>query len=327
MKILYLYQYIESYHFDHYLHTDEAIAWGKTSGVETKGYGLNLEIGYPEFAIPYNKDRTLADIKQEFNFDVIICGTKDRLFEYYCPPYFGKGEIRRGCWLPPDFKDCKFPKICFDEDYHYEDNDNWFVENNIDLVVQRHFSNIERGNNRKQMKHVWLPFSVDTSIFKPNPDIQRIEKICSAATLSESFYIYRSKVCEILPSNLLVNLKNKAKVNDIYPTILQQYISHLSCSGLKDITAGKIFEITASGSVLFTNESEKYGIQYLFPNDSYCTYKQDFSNVIEKARMIVEDRDYRKETTTKALECILNKHTHEIRSKELLNIIKKEFNI
>jgi len=329
MKILYLYQYIPSYHFDHYLHTDEAIAWGKVSGVETRGYGLNLEQGYPEFAIPYNKNKTFEDIKKEFDFDIIICGTKDRCFEYYCPPYFGKGEIRKGCWLPNDFSIWnKTPKICFDEDYHYEDNDDWFFENNIDLIVQRHFSNVERGNNRKQIKHVWLPFSVDTSIFNPDSNIKRVEKLCCAATLSGTFYIHRKKVCDILqPTHLLVNLGNEGKVNNIYPSILQKYISHINCSGLKDITAAKIFEITASGSVLFTNESEKYGIQYLFPKDSYCTYREDYSDVIDKARMIVQDKDYRKETTDKALKCILERHTHEIRTQELLTIIKEEFDI
>jgi len=327
MKILFLYQYIPSYHFDHYLHTDDAIAMNRVEGVEVKGYGLRLEEAYPNFAIPYEKEKTFADIKKEFNFDIILICTKERCFDYYLPPHFGKEEQRGNCWLPSDFKDIKVPKICFEEDYHYEADDNWFIENNIDLIIQRHYSNVERGNNRKQKKHIWLPFSVDTRIFHSNPKVTRIKKLCCASSTSNSFYLHRTALCNILKPLYLVNLGNKAKENDSYPLYLQSYISHICCSGALNITAAKIFEITASGSVLFTENSDKYGIQYLFPKDAYCTYEENYSDVISKAQMIINDEGYRKETTEKALKCILERHTHEIRTREFLDIIKEEFYI
>ena len=43
--------------------------------------------------------------------------------------------------------------------------------------------------------------------------------------------------------------------------------------------------------------------------------------------MIVEDKDYRYETTRRALKYIKDRHTHEIRTRELLTIIKEEFSI
>jgi hypothetical protein len=83
----------------------------------------------------------------------------------------------------------------------------------------------------------------------------------------------------------------------------------------------------ASGSVLFTDAAEDYGLSELFPNNSYCTYKRDGSTVIEKAKFIINEPAYRDSVTSKAVKCMQEKHTHEIRAKELIKIIEKKFNI
>lgn len=327
MKILYLFKYVADYDFDHYLHADVAIAMNKHPDIKVKGYGLHLEDGYPDFAIPYNKDLTLKDIKKEFDFDIIVLCTKARMFDTYTPPWFGKGELRGKCWLPSDFKECKVPKIVLEEDYHYENSDDWYKEVGIDLILQRHYSNYIRGRERNNLKHLWFPFSVDTSIFKPNKEIERINKICNASSMSTTFYIHRNAVCNILDKeNLLESMGNKMK-NTNYPLCLQSYVSHLCGSGKENITAGKLFEIMASGSLLFTNESERYGIQYLFPKDCYCTYKEDYSDVKEKAMEILNNKEYVKETTAKAIKHILENHTHETRTKQFLDIMKEEFKV
>jgi len=74
-----------------------------------------------------------------------------------------------------------------------------------------------------------------------------------------------------------------------------------------------------------TDESE--GIEQLFPADSYCSYKRDYSNLIPRARKILNDADYRNYITNRALKCIAKRHTHRTRVKEFINIMRREFRI
>jgi spore maturation protein CgeB len=86
-----------------------------------------------------------------------------------------------------------------------------------------------------------------------------------------------------------------------------------------------MFEIMASGSVLLTDEGDDYGLRELFVDDSYCTYKRDGSDIIKKAKLIINESGYRDLITKQAIKCITEKHTHKIRAKELIDIIEKNF--
>ena len=88
-----------------------------------------------------------------------------------------------------------------------------------------------------------------------------------------------------------------------------------------------MFEIMASGSVMFTDAGDEYGLKQLFPDDSYVTYnKLTYEDTKEKAEKILNNPDFRNQLTTKALKCIKEKHTHEIRAQELITIIRERIN-
>lgn len=335
MKILWLYKYFPEYNFDHWLHMDFAKAIKYTGGMDLIAYGHDLHKGYPNLApIPYNKNITMNDLKVREKFDVVILNTKSRMFKNYLPPrkYNDRRyavEIREDCWLPTDFKKWDItPKIMIEEDFHWEDNDDWYVEMGIDCILQRHW--IQQFRTIRTKKHYWFPFSVDTNIFKPNPDTQRKKIICFVGCDAPDCYPHR-KTASIILENIgmldrMGGLGKKVKGND-YVKCLQNYVSHLNGSSSVDVTTGKMFEIMASGSVLFTNESDRYGLKQLFPPDSYVTYKENYGDLITKAKRIINDEAYIKETTEKALVCIGKKHSHQVRIQELRNLIKREFGI
>ena len=164
-KILWLYLYNPDVNYDHWFHADFAKAISEYPGVELKCYGFEMEKKYPEMSIPYDENKLFSDIKREFDFDIIISNTKSRMFKYYTPPVLHIEE-RRNCWLPIDFpKWNKTPKISLEEDYHYEVSDSWYVENNVDLLLQRHWSQAQR---KETIKKIWFPFSVDNRVFSPS---------------------------------------------------------------------------------------------------------------------------------------------------------------
>jgi len=341
MKILWLYKYSDKYNFDHWFHMDFVKSM-RNNGVDIWAYGPELHVEYSELCISqYYKNINLSHIYELFNFDVIVLNTKSRMFDYYNP----HTDESRDCWLPMDLNYYPKPKVVLEEDYHYEKNDNWYKEIRSSLVIQRHFNNYKIQKERGQVKTFWLPFSVDTDIFKPNYSINRKNLICFSGNKPAHVYPFRHKACEILKTagistfidfdkdvpdslrysnnNIIKDFDCKMKEQD-YIKCLQDYVCHLNGSSIYNVTPAKMFEIMSSGSVLFTNENDEYGLKELFDEESYVTYKEDFSDIVIKANRIIKDTSYTKQVAEKGLKCIKERHTKEIRIKEMLNLFRKE---
>ena len=329
MKILALYSYFPSFTMNHFLNIDFLRYFNKTPGTQLKVYGLRCEEGYPDIvACNYDANHTLEQIKTQFyDFDLIICYTKSRMFQGYLPALYtfniNKQEKRVGCWLPSDFaKWNKTPKVIIEEDAHYELNDDWYCEQNFDLIFQRHYSQFIR---QWKTKTLWLPFSVDTKIFKPST-IERKPQVCFAGSESQC-YIHRNVVCAMLKeNNLFQDFKYRNKEQE-YITCLQSYLAHLNGSSIYNHTPAKMFEIMASGSALWTNNSGAYGLKQLFPANSFYTYEENYINVKKQLKNIIQDDNTRNKVTELALKTINTRHSHQIRIGEMLGMIKKEFKI
>jgi len=328
MKFLFLYKFDPNYHFDKYFHLDLVKHYTK-AGHKSMCYGPKIHEAYPEECIQeFNPNTTLTELYEKFPFDVVICLTQSRMFDYYRPvkviPI--QPEKKEGCWLPKDFQVWVGRKVVLEEDYHYEDNNDWYKEMGINLVLQRHYSNVKRfyDNDNKGIKCIWHPFSVDEEIFKPIYQ-ERINKFCMIGSVVKHIYPLRTKIIEELKPLSLLDYPGR-KFDQDYIDCLQSYIGHVSCSSIFNITPAKMFEIMASGSVLFTDKND-YGLEYLFPKDSYITYKPDCSDLKEKVTYLLNNPLDIKNLTNKARKCILERHTHKIRINEMVDIIEKEFNI
>lgn len=333
MKILWLYTYFPLYDFDHHLHMSYAKFLSSYPGIYLKAYGWGIDKGYPIINLcSYHRYITLDKLYQKYDFDIIIVNTKSRCFEYYNP----KTKIARNCFLPKDFASWKkTPKIVIEEDYHYETDDNWYKEIGIDLILQRHYSQTLRQQN-VPMK--FFPFSVDTSYFNTSSteiiydkkNIQlpyvREKKICFVGNIQDACYKYRKLALESLKKHEIgVDYGGSKKVSGEYLETLRKYVAYISGGSTYEICAGKNLEIMASGGILFTNKF--LGIDLLFPENSYCSYKNDGSNVIEKGNEILHDNAYAIDILKNARKCIYEKHTHDVRTLEMLDIFEKEFGI
>lgn len=339
MKILFLYRYIPGYDYDNHLHMMFAEAISKTPGCELIAYGPNLHFGYPSLVpIPWNPGLSIQQIHNSFNFDAILICTKSRMFEFY-DPHHGKAE---GCWQPSGWDSFKTTRIVLEEDYHYETSDNWYKQCNIDVILQRHYSQSLRQDT---VRMIWFPFSVDTNMFHPknqftcrhcnkeNPE-SRINRICFSGTTNAGAYAPRNKAIEILKKGSFIDsFQRKEKVGYNYIECLQSYVSHLSCSSTYGLTSAKMFEIMASGSVLLTNENPD--LPLLFEKDTYFTYKVsshldslsktiytiDEHDLLQKARHIINmDRS---NIVQKSLENIRTRHSHPVRIQQLIKVINE----
>lgn len=328
-KILWLYRYHPDYNFDHWLHMDFAEQLHVHTFGNVQCYGKYLHEKYSKFIVaPWTKETTLKELHDIYPFDIMILNTKSRMFEDYLPP-INPGNVSPysiDCWLPSDFDDYKCPKIVIEEDYHWETDDNWYAERHIDLILQRHYSQSIRDG---KVKKIWFPFSVDTSVFTPSSTVvNRERRICKMGGYTDC-YVYRQTALRILMSQgLAIDFSNKHR-EERYIKSLKNYVAYLSCSSNVNITAGKMFEIMSSGGILFTNRSpeDRYGLKKLFPEDSYVTYEEDFSDVISQARRIINDKEWADNIAKKGMEHVQQYHNHQTRTKQLLEIIEKEFGL
>lgn len=331
MKILWLYKYIKEYDFDNWLHMKFVEVLAKYPDVEVMAYGPNLHIGYPKVSpLEYNNNITLHEIRDSFKFDIIIINTKSRCFDFYNP----KKDIMKDCWLPKDFNNWKYTKkVVIEEDYHYEKDDLWYKEVGIDLILQRHYSQTFRKNIVPMR---WLPFSVDTEIF--NPEINTLLdkkhepiKLINSSNRknilafigndADAAYIYRKTATNILTDKkMAVSYSGSKKVGIDYINILREYIGYISCGSVYEISAAKNFEIMASGGILLTNMFK--GIELLFPEGSYVSYRNDWLDISQKANIILNEKGFVTETRIKSLKCIKEYHSHKVRIKELLEILR-----
>lgn len=328
MKILWLYKFDGRYHFDHWFHVD-LVYHIRKAGHECYAYGPQIHTEYGDITLQnYRPEITMEELHKRFQFDVVICCTKSRMFEDYRPPLVPPPapERRVGCWLPKDFSSWKGPKVVMEEDYHYETDNNWYKDMNISLVLQRHKSSVKRffDNNAQGIKCQWHPLSVDQETFKPDNRV-RINKICMAASVVHEIYKGRRLLIEKLtPLGMMENHMEQRKVEGAYVECLKSYVSHGNCSSIYDITPAKMFEIMSSGSVLLTDRKDTYGLKELFYDGSYVNYEWDGSNIPEVGKKILNEPEFVKEVTTKGRQCILDRHTHAIRIGEMVEIFQKE---
>ena len=331
MKILWLYMFKANYNFDSWLHMD-VVRYLKTHpGVEIMAYGPGLRNAYPTLTmLEYQPTYTMQTLYENFEFDVVIVNTKSRCFDFYNP----KTKQNSPTWLPADFIHWKkTPKIVIEEDYHYETEDHWYKEMNVDLILQRHYSQVAR---QEHVPMKWLPFSVDTGIFSPNkqfceirgrrvllPDSgNRRKKFAMVGNDADAAYIYRkTAITKLVDMGIGVSYSGSKKVDGEYVEVLRQYLGYVSCGSTYDISAAKNFEIMASGGVLFTNKFK--GIDLLFPQGTYLSYENDFSDVGTKAQQILNDHQFRHHLLAQGYNCIRERHTHQTRTQQMIEIIEE----
>jgi len=314
MNILILYRYTKSSSFNHWCNVDFYKELNNFEDINVKFYGINVHQLFPDLTlIPYNSSLQMKDLKQLFNFDIIILAGRNRTF-------IEAKELVS--WLPDDFIMFDCPKVLVEPDYHKYRKFDWFKELNISLILHRHKSNVIRADEDfSDIRNLWLPFSVDTKIFKPDNRRNRENIICFVGNSKSKAYFYRQYAIEHLNNAKLLKFAGLQKEHSYLKT-LQQYKIYLNGASIYSIDCAKAFEILASGGVLFTNNAYN-GFNELFSN-CYITYENDFIDIVDKARDLLQDTELCDTLSKQGREIILKKHAHKHRCQDLLDILNRE---
>jgi hypothetical protein len=326
MRILLFYRYEPNYAYDDWLHMRFAWWIAQTHGVELVAYGPRLhEDIYPELVpMEFQPEIKMRNLVKGLQPDAILLMTKARMFHNYYPVgLYPKLQHKNQCWLPDGFKACEIPKIVLEEDYHYENNDLWYVDMGIDLVLQRHYSSADRGKN-VCMK--WFPFSVDTETFIDVGTI-RHNKICFSGTLGPAYVWRQAAIDALTRHNVLVTFSNQdptlRRRGQDYVDCMRQYACHMCGTSKYHITPAKIFEIMSAGSLLLMND-EPY-MRELFDDHCYFTFDPNNANeIVTVAKNILAYTPAKKQpildTARREIE---QKHSHQVRIQQLIQHFKE----
>lgn len=305
--------------YDDWLHTKFAERLGDYENLYMYGKGLV----HPKAPIGYDKDITMDYLVGEYKLDVVLVDTINAAWDYYKPVTLSGDQY--GDIMPKGFASSKVRKVCFEEDFHYETNTDWHEKMGFEFIIQRHYSQAQR---KFPLEFKYLPWSVDTKVFKYN-DQSRENKIGFAGTIDvkndmsgqTSVYVYRETAIKQLEDmGLFASSKSYHHVFDAYIDYLRKYVGYVSCGSIFDLTSAKMWEIMASGGILLTNKMS--GLETLFPEGSYLTYENDAKDVVSTARSLLESPSKQDEIRGKGIDTINKYHTHEIRCRELLEMLK-----
>jgi glycosyltransferase involved in cell wall biosynthesis len=272
-------------------------------------YGLNEYEMDKNFApLQFNEKIKVREVLDYFKPDVILFLLYDYKYYTTIPKIIGNS----------------IPRVVIEEDHYRRRKPvydfevevlDWYEQIEIDLVVRRHCY-----QETLNVPSVWLPFSANMDEFYSNPLVEKINKIGFAGSSKGEYYTVRRKALEILSENGLLGA-TAPRVED-YPDFIRAHKGFLTCSA-KPIYApmAKVFEVMLCEVPLLTNFM--YYEELLFgKSQCYFKYKDDCSNIVEQANIILEDEDKVLEVTKNALQIVKEKHTDEKRAFELYNILK-----
>ena len=203
-------------------------------------------------------------------------------------------------------------KVILAVDIHKHDRNPFYKSNGFNLILKRY------DDRKIKFPHVWFPFSVDELEFYPT-DNKRIKKIGFIGTYKPKVYERRRKAITKLSNEDLLNNGGKI-IGEGYSEFLRRYVGILSPNDVDNGPHAKLFEIMASGTLALTSNFDGKSI-LLKPND-FVVYKKDCSDVVEKAKWILNNPEQSKEIAINGLKTIKERHTNDIRIKELYGHLK-----
>ena len=314
MRILWFWQYDPDYAFDEWFHLDY-VRWMSRQGIDIKVFGPGVfESPYRDLAFsPFETYVTLKAMQQSWPFNIIVCNTKSRMHYNYVP----RQKHDDNCWLPKDFADYECPKVIIEEDYQYEDDPLWYMTHEFNMILQRHYSNFLLTKYLYPSK--WLPFSVDTEVFKPS-NKERLHKAVFLGHKAHEIYVDR-KWATFKLRHQLDDYGEKIITGKEYIEKLRSYDLALCPSGIYNMTFAKLFEIASCGTVPLVNSHPGYGLEKLFSIGNYVSFHNDCFDIEEKVKAALDDQQSIKRKSEYIREEVIEKHSHEVRTKQLMEIL------
>jgi len=239
-------------------------------------------------------------------------------------------------WIADALKKVDLPKFHITTDYcrsgFRQEQADWFKDLNYSASIFRQKVSL---NHPIDTDSYWLPFSVDSNLYKKysnnnfNLKSQKVGFIGSAGDISKKLYKHRVAAIDFLLKKDMLsttkvldsNFKRKMLFKKDYVNFLSSHRFGLTCGGTCNFFTAKYFQIPAAKSMLICTDTVGLDI---FPEELYIKYSN--TNLEEMFDLILYYNENRKEYLEKVMALnsfVLKNHNNHKRGRELRDIIRR----
>jgi hypothetical protein len=197
---------------------------------------------------------------------------------------------------------------------------------NIQLLVTRYCNNLEIMKEELKIPVVYLPWSFDSTAFYNSYQPRTINLSFLGTTHGTVYHdrlLLKDLMTAIPRSVFLGGLRDFGSliVKETANVYCRSKIS-VSVASSRDFLLAKYFEIPACQAMLLCQDVP--GLKDIFTDSDSCVlFNKDFSDFYEKYAYYLTHEDQREFIAQRGYDLVHNKHTHEIRAKEFIEILKR----
>lgn len=226
------------------------------------------------------------------------------------------------------FENIPSPKLMIEVDFFNITNYKWYKNNRFELIMARNLEDL----SITKLPTVWLPWSVNPKEFFDSEETRR-NIIGFAGSSVHQFYSLRRKARDTLLSHNLLEDKKKSMITSEidengkwhdsgkYPKYLRSITGLLTSTELGSPFA-KTFEAMSSSTVVLSSPIKNKEILFGTDKEYYVEYKKDCSDIVKKAKKILNEPEWSAEIARNGQSITLERHTTEKRVEELYNNVK-----
>ena len=196
-------------------------------------------------------------------------------------------------------------------------------------VVRNIILNQKLGAIDKWIKVYWIPHSVDTSIFKPREELERIHDVMAVFGLVSYVYPNRPNVQSLIESMTYITSlvgdwsTNIKRFN--YARAINQSRIFVNSNGVNSQVLMKYFEVLASGTLLLTDRPNDYKYYGLIPGKHFVVWST-LSELKFRIYKYLENSEDRKRIARQGMEYVRKNYSTDIMAGRIENLMENNVN-
>jgi spore maturation protein CgeB len=170
-----------------------------------------------------------------------------------------------------------------------------------------------------------LPFSVDSNIYKKDPNVQKTVDVLASYTVRDETYPNRRKVLEVLTRSNFKCMFERVVHNNYVAAINRSKIVVTSNNKFSSLSL-KYTEVLSCGTLLLADRPEDFR-ELGYVDTKHLVLYNSLEDLVNKVQYFLMDEKTRERIALQGMEFVRKRHTNAVRVKQMTDILQKELGI
>ncbi len=222
------------------------------------------------------------------------------------------------------YKKVDIPKILWATDVYRFDQRKFmlWMKDDFDYIFssQKNFLEIF-----KPKKVFWLPYAADPEIYKKF-NLPKVYDIVFVGNINPSVYSERVRLLKLIGERFNLKVFTNIYGEDVAKIYSQaKIVFNKSLAGKLNM---RVFEALATGSFLLTDRLKpEVGLEELFEDKKHLVLYENEKDLLEKIDYYLRHVSEREEIAFNGYNEVLQKHTYDLRAKQMLKMVYNSYEI